>query len=99
MNFKSISLTIAEPRHIPTVNKITTNGYLVAKAHIHQINTAPYGTIVEIERGFDKIPIADDHMLPSIPHNMDPDMGLGHKRYSVQQALVVVQVADHACYG
>jgi|AraCvinosormetaG_1042628.scaffolds.fasta_scaffold18692_2 hypothetical protein len=79
MNFKSISLTIAEPRHIPTVNKITTNGYLVAKAHIHQINTAPYGTIVEIERGFDKIPIADDHMLPSIPHNMDPDMGLGHK--------------------
>jgi len=22
-----------------------------------------------------------------------------HIRYSVQQALVVVQVADHACYG
>lgn len=51
----------------------------MAKAYIHQINTAPYGTIVEIERGFNKIPMADDHMLPSFRHNMDPDMDLGHK--------------------
>ena len=29
-------------------------------------------TIVETERGFEKIPMADVHMLPSFPHNMDP---------------------------